>query len=187
MHVSRTVIIKWMRAERKMSAHPFFLPPRFWFKLIQRAETDLTERTVSTWLEKHFIVLSGWLWGGFLSSWALWKSGRERGKWRENVDHVQYSDDGRARWTVVIGGKRNICSFLSYTWIAASHECWSLSQCAATGREVQIWSQGGYKKWWSFIILNRISSAALFSLWADVKLWFDCVNRLNDSRVSKKS
>ena len=41
------------------------------------------------------------------------------GKWRENVDHILYSSERRARWKVVIGGKGDICSILSYIWIAA--------------------------------------------------------------------
>ena len=37
----------------------------------------------------------------------------KKGQWRENVDHILYSSGCRARWKIVIGGKRNICSFLS--------------------------------------------------------------------------
>lgn len=39
------------------------------------------------------------------SSGGLWKSKTEKGKWRENVDCLLYSDNCRARWKVVIGGK----------------------------------------------------------------------------------
>lgn len=51
----------------------------------------------------------------FLSRLGLRQSGKEKGKWRENVDRVLYSGGCRARWKIVIGGKSNICSFLSYT------------------------------------------------------------------------
>lgn len=48
--------------------------------------------------------------------WAVFKilltrvetgqSGRDKGKWRENVDHEPlFSGDRRARWKIVIGGK----------------------------------------------------------------------------------
>lgn len=39
------------------------------------------------------------------SSGGLWKSETVKGKWRENVDCLLYSDNCRARWKVVIGGK----------------------------------------------------------------------------------
>lgn len=39
--------------------------------------------------------------------------GQKEAKWRKNADRAQmYKGDRRARWTVVIGGRSDICSFL---------------------------------------------------------------------------
>lgn len=116
----------------KMSAHIVFWASEVWL----RVETDRSvgliraenfSRINSTHYDvfKIFRCTGGWL-----------RSGEKKGKWKENVDRVLlYGGDCRARWKIVIGGKSHICSFLLYSWIAASH--------MSASRSDSVWQRGG--------------------------------------------
>lgn len=125
-------VMRWMGLRRKMSAHPFFFRLRFGCKLRQSAELD---RAASEFPLDGTLLCVLSCFSDIFKRLRAAEVGKARGKWRENVDRVLYSDDCRARWKVVIGGKRNICSFLSYTWIAASH--------MSAGCSASVWQQGG--------------------------------------------
>ena len=132
----------------------------------------------------------------FLSRLGQLQAGKEKLKWRENVYRVQYSGDCRARWKVVIGGKSNICSFLSYTWIAASHMRASVRQQGGKCRGEQRDRFNDWEaKWWThFTLFARVWVAGLkwkgtvgvitSQGWeVKLKLRFDSADRVNDAAL----
>lgn len=142
-----------------MSAHPVFFRLRFGCKLRQSAESDRAESEFP--LGRILLCVLSCYWD-ILKQLRAVEVGKVRGenggKMSTAYCTATTAERGGRLWLV---GKRNICSFLSYTWIAASHMSASCSasvwqqggKCGIEFQQGDIQSPGSQKRCWTHFML----------------------------------